>query len=217
MTDYSDFTSALADYANRGDWSSALLASFVRNAEEKLNLELRIDRMIATAQNTVTDGCASLPDDWLESDLLMISAATPTTWIPIRYKARDQFFREPNTSNSNYYSGSNTTFGFYTVEARTIFFGGPVDSLEGTTFQLNYYAEVPVFSDTTPSWVYTKYQSLYRCAALMHADLHAVGEEDKAAAMKQLAEDMIQKLNADHQRARASGSRLARSRVRSFG
>lgn len=219
MSDYGDFTAALADYANRQDWSQGLLASFVRNAEEKLNQELRIDRMIQTIHNTVTQQCGILPDNWLEADFVKIAnATTPTGWSPIRYKPRDEFFRLPSMA----YSGGqpenfHSTSGFYTIEGRTIFFGGPPNAIDGVQFQMDYYAEVPVFSDTTPSWVYTKYPALYRCCALMHADLHAVGEENQAAMLKQLAEDMIGKLNMDHQRARTSGSRLARSRVRSFG
>ena len=51
----------------------------------------------------------------------------------------------------------------------------------------------------------------------MHAFLHAVGEEDKAVGAKQLTEDTINKLNAQHAMSRASGSRVTRSRVRSFG
>jgi hypothetical protein len=82
---------------------------------------------------------------------------------------------------------------------------------------MSYYAEVPVFSDTVTSWVYTKYPSLYLYGSLMHADLHAVGEEDKANALMNLVNDMIGKLNAAHLRSKASGSRLARARTRSFG
>jgi hypothetical protein len=51
----------------------------------------------------------------------------------------------------------------------------------------------------------------------MHAKLHAVGEEEVAVGMKQLTEDAIQKLNAAHRYSRASGSRLSRTRTRSFG
>jgi hypothetical protein len=219
MTDFADFTAQLKDYANREDWSDVLVTSFVRNAEEKLNAELRIDRMICAATNNVTQMCAPLPDDWLLSDFMLIaSGTTPSGWRPIRYEPRDKFFKLPVTPyGQSYNANSKSTLGKYTIEGRTLYFGGPVDDVEGTQFQLHYYAEVPVFSDTVDSWVYTKFSSLYRCAALMHADLHAVGEEDKAGAMKQLAEDMIQKLNADHQFARASGSLLARGRVRSFG
>jgi hypothetical protein len=218
MTDFSDFVASLKDWSNRQDWSDVLVTSFVRDAESKLNAELRIDRQICSAQNTVTSGCAPLPDNWLESDLMLIAAGTPTGWAPIRYKPRDEFFR----LNQLPYTGLQasqvkSTLGFYTIEGRVIFFGGPVDDVEGTVFQLNYYSEVPVFSDTQDSWVYTKFPSLYRYAALMHADLHAVGEEDKAQMLKGLVEDMIMKLNANYMRARASGSRLARGRVRSFG
>lgn len=219
MTDYSDFCAQLADYANRQDWSSNLVASFVRDAESKLNAELRIDRQICQATNNVTQMCAPLPDDWLESDFMLIqSDSVPSGWYPIRYEQRDRFFKLPvSPYSASYAADSSSTTGKYTIEGRTLFFGGPVDDVEGTQFRLNYYAEVPVFSDTVSSWVYTKFNALYRCAALMHADLHAVGEEDKAGAMKSLAEDMIQKLNANWQRARASGSMLARGHRRSFG
>ena len=208
MTDYSDFTAALADWANRQDWSPALLASFVRDAEQKFNAELRVDRMINTSTNTVTCRCSTLPDDWLEMDFVSIANSNAANgWLPIRYKSRDEFFNLVD----------NWAYGYYTIEGRVITFGGAPDAIEGIPYQISYYGEVPVFADTTPSWIYTKYPSLYRYAALIHADLHAVGEEQNAANMKQLAEDMIQKLNADHQRAKASGSRLKRSRVRSFG
>jgi hypothetical protein len=206
------------DYSNRQDWSPVLVTSFVRDAESKLNAELRIDRMICQATNNVTQMCAPLPDDWLESDFLLIaSGTTPSGWRPIRYEQRDRFFKLPVSPYSGTYTTSASTTNKYTIEGRTLFFGGPVDDVEGNQFRLNYYAEVPVFSDTVSSWVYTKFNSLYRNCALMHADLHAVGEEDKAGGLKMLAEDQIQKLNANWQRARASGSLLARGRVRSFG
>ena len=128
-------------------------------------------------------------------------------FLPIRFMARDQFF---NTTDS-------WTYGFYTLQGRQIFIGGPPDTIDGQTVKITYYGEVPVFSDTQPSWIYTKYPSLYLYGSLMHADLHAVGEEDKAGAMKQLTEDMITKLNADHLRSKASGSRVTRPRLRSFG
>jgi hypothetical protein len=208
MTDFSDFTAALADWANRQDWSPALLTSFVRDAEQKFNAELRVDRMINTATNTVTCRCSTLPDDWLEMDFVSISNPNAANgWLPIRYKSRDEFFNLTD----------KWAYGYYTIEGRVITFGGTPDALEGIPYQISYYGEVPVFADTVPSWIYTKYPSLYRYAALINADLHAVGEEQNAANMKQLAEDMIQKLNADHLRAKASGSRLKRSRVRSFG
>jgi hypothetical protein len=208
MTDFADFKAQIAEWANREDWSDGLVTSFVRMAEQKFNAELRINRMIEWQSNMVTDRCSNLPDDWLEMKLVKIANANGADgFLPIRYKARDEFFNLTD----------KWSFGFYTIEGRTLYFGGTPDAINGIQYKIAYYGEVPVFADNQPSWIYTKYPTMYLFAALMHADLHAVGEESKAGDLKRLTEDTIQKLNADDERAKASGSRLTRSRVRSFG
>ena len=208
MTDFSDFKAQIAEYANRGDWSDAVVTGFVRQAEEKLNAELRIDRMIQFSEALIASRCAPLPDDWLAMELVRIANLNAADgFLPIRYKSRDEF----------YTTVDNWMTGFYTLQGRQIFVGGPPDTVNGQVIKLTYYGEVPVFSDTTPSWVYTKFPALFLEAATMFSCLHAVGEEDKAAAAKQLTEDSIQKMNANHATSRASGSRVTRSRVRSFG
>jgi hypothetical protein len=208
VTDFADFKLQVAEYANRGDWADAITTGFIRMAEEKFNAELRIDRMIQQDDALITSRCAPLPPDWLQMELVRIANGNaPDGYLPIRYKSRDEFF----TTNDDW------IYGFYTIQGRQIFIGGTPDNVNGQVVRLTYYQEVPVFSDTTPSWIYTKYPSLYLYAALMHADLHAVGEEPNSAQMKQLCEDMITKMNAQHQLSRASGSRVTRTRVRSFG
>ena len=208
MTDFADFKTQIADWANRQDWSDALVTSFIRDAEMKLNSEMRIDRMIQTEDATISSCCAPIPDDWLEFDTVSIVCPTDSCRLtPQTYKARHEFFLLPEKWARNH----------YTIVGRQLFLGGPPDTVNGQKVRISYYGEVPVFSDTVPSWVYSHYPSLYRYAALMHADLHAIGEENSAASMKALAEDLINKLNIVHLRARASGSRLHRSRTRSFG
>ena len=208
MTDFSTFKAQIAEYANRSDWSDDIVTGFIRQAEEKLNAELRIDRQIQFNEALIASRCAPLPDDWLQMELVRIANPNvPDGFIPIRYKSRDEFF----TTVDNWMTG------FYTIQGRQIYIGGVPDAINGQVVKLTYYAEVPVFSDTQESYIYTKYPALFLEAAMMHAFLHAVGEEDKAAAAKQLVEDTITKLNALHATSRASGSRVTRSRVRSFG
>jgi hypothetical protein len=217
MTDFSDFCGVIAEWANREDWSPALVTSFVRDAEAKFNAELRVDRMINTDDAIIASRCAPLPSDWLEMDLVLIANANAATgWMPLRYMARDQFFNTVDSGTMVPSGIQGRSYGFYTLEGRQIYFGGFPDAVNGRPFRISYYGEVPVFSDAQNSWVYTKYPSLYRYAALINATLHAVGEEQSAGAMKQLTEDMIKKLNDDHLRAKASGSRLTRTRVRRF-
>jgi hypothetical protein len=177
-------------------------------AEQKFNAELRVDRMIQFNDALIAARCAPLPDDWLAMDLVRLENANAADgFSPIRYLSRDEFF---NLS-------SDWAQRYYTIEGRQIYVGGDPNTTDGQTLRIAYYGEVPVLTDDQQSWLYTKYPSLYLHAALMHADLHAVGEENAAANMKALTEDEIQKLNALHLRAKASGSRVTRSRLRSFG
>jgi hypothetical protein len=208
MTDFSDFKAQIAEWQNREDWSDNLVTSFVRMAEQKLNQELRVGRMIETQEALINGRCIALPDDWLEMSLVQIAnTGVPGGLYPIHYRPRDEFFKLPDKWSN----------GFYTIEGREAFFGGPPDAVNGQTVRISYYGEVPVFSDTNPSWIYTKYPSLYLSAAMMHAYMHAVGEEQSAAMAKQLVEDGIAKLNAEWAYAKASGSRLTRTMRRSFG
>ena len=208
MTDFSDFKAQVAEWANRQDWSDALVTSFVRMAESKFNQELRVAQMIEFAENTITDRCSTLPDDWLAMDLVRVANENGADgFLPARFKARDEFFTQRD----------DHTWMYYTIVGRTIFFGGTPDPVNGTAFKIAYYGEVPVLSDITQSWVYTKHPQLYLFAALMHAGLHAVGEEPQAGNFKQWAEDIIQKLNAAHLGSKASGSRVTMPRHRSFG
>jgi hypothetical protein len=208
MTDFSDFKLQIAEWANREDWTDALVTSFVRMAEEKLNQELRVGQMIRSAANVVTCRCSELPGDWLAMDLVRVENASGADgFLPARYKARDEFFNQRDRS----------TWMYYTIVGTTLHLGGTPEPVDGTQYQISYYGEVPVLSDSQQSWVYTKYPSLYLDAALMHAALHAVGEEQSAANFKQLTEDKIQKLNAAHMGAKASGSRVTMPRHRSFG
>ena len=208
MSNLTDFMFQIKDWANRQDWADVTVFNFINMAEEKLNAELRIDRMIQFDEAVIIDRCAPLPDDWLAMDLVRVAnSAGADGFLTARYKARDEFFNQRDSY----------TWMYYTLQGRQMFFGGTPDPVNGTAYKISYYGEVPDFLLDDSSWVYQKYGTLYLYATLMHADLHAVGEEDKAANLKQLCEDMIQKLNTAHLGAKASGSRVTTPRRRSFG
>jgi hypothetical protein len=208
MTDFSDLKQQIAEWANRADWSDALVTSFVRMAESKFNQELRVAQMIQFDEALIASRCAPLPDDWLAMDLVRVANENGADgFLTARYKSRDEFFNQRD----------DHTWMYYTIVGTQIFFGGTPDPVDGTEYKIVYYGEVPTLSDTQQSWIDTKHPQLYLFAALMHSGLHAVGEEQGAANFKQMAEDMIQKLNAAHLGAKASGSRVTMPRHRSFG
>lgn len=208
MTDFSEFKAQIRDWAVRSDWSDDLVTSYVRMAEERFNESLRVDRMIQWDEGLITNRCAELPDDWLAMDLVRMQDSNGADgFLPIRYIARDHFF---NLTDGRAHS-------VYTIEGRQIFFGGAPDLVNGRIYKISYYGEVPVFSDDTDSWIYTKYPSLYLFAALINSNLWQQGEESKAEEMEGRVDKMIEKLNVAHLGAKASGSRVTRPRVRSFG
>ena len=133
---------------SQADWSPVLVTSFVRNAEEKLNAELRIDRMIQTNDALIASRCAPLPDNWLEMDFVRLAWTAdyyPSGFAPIAYKPREEFF---STKDQD-------AIGAYTIEGRQLFIGGPPDSTEGQTVRIDYYGEVPVFAGRlSPPGVY---------------------------------------------------------------
>jgi hypothetical protein len=208
MSDFADLKLQIAEWSNRTDWPDALVTSFIRFAEAKFNSELRTAQMIEFDDGLITSRCAQLPGDWLAMDLVRVANSTGADgFLPARYKSRDEFFTLTD----------NNSWMYYTLVGTTMFFGGTPDPVDGTEYKLVYYGEVPVLSDTTQSWIYTKYPQLYLWAALSFAAMHAVGEEQQAANFKQLAEDQINKLNVAHMGSKASGSRVTMPRHRSFG
>jgi hypothetical protein len=215
MTDFADLQASIKDWANRQDWSDALVVSFIRMAEQKFNQELRIALMIKHSASQIADRCGQLPPDWLEMQLVRIESTVGADgFTPIHYKPQDEFFR--TTVRNDQYSFPTTSL-FYTIVGTEIYFGGIPDTVNGTTYKIAYFSAVPVLSDTQTSWLYTKYPSLYLYSCMMNAAMHAIGEEQSAANWKQLAEDTILKLNNEYMRSRASGSRLSRTGRRSFG
>jgi hypothetical protein len=208
MTDYATLKLQIAEWANRTDWSDALVSSFITMAESKFNQELRVAQMIEFSDGIITSRCAQLPDDWLAMDMVRVANTNGADgFLPARYKSRDEFF---TLTDSN-------SWMYYTLVGTTMFFGGTPEPVDGTAYWLSYYGEVPTMSDTQTSWIYQKHPQLYLFASLMHADLHAVGEEQQAGNLKALAEDIIQKLNAAHMGSKASGSRVTMPRNRTFG
>ena len=145
MSDFSDFKAQIADWANRQDWSDTLVTSFVRQAEQKLNAELRTDRMINFDEALVVDRCAPLPDDWLEflpdAGVKLANGNGADGFLPIRYKSDDEFFNLKD----------GWAYGYYTIFGRKLYFGGTPDTVNGIVYKIAYFGEVPVFSDETSS------------------------------------------------------------------
>jgi len=204
MTALEDKCTEIRLWLNEGsdEYPDSLVTTWIRGAEERLNVELRIDRMIKIDTAIATDGRVTLPSDWIEADLVRIQGANP-----IHYKSRDDFYTIGD-------SGGYENLGKYTIVGRYIILG---DASSGTppTVELAYYSNIPPL-DADANWVQTYYPTLLLYGSLEQAHLYGI-EDERAASMGAKVGDMIMKMNDAHKAAKASGSRLSVKSKRSFG
>lgn len=204
MTAIGDKCTEIRLWLNEGvdEYPDTLVTTWIRGAEERLNVELRIDRMIKIDTALATDGRVVLPSDWIEADLVRIQNASP-----IHYKPRDDFYTLG-------VSGVYENLGKYTIIGRYIVLG---DASAGTppTVELSYYSNIPPL-DADANWVQTYYPTLLLYGSLEQAHLYGIDDE-RAATMGGKVGDMIGKMNDAHKASKASGSRLSAKSKRSFG
>lgn len=202
MTALTDFTAQIAGWLNREDYldDQPLLISFVRMAEERMNEELRIADMIQIDYALITKQRVKLPADWIASDFLL-----DENRIPLRYLPRDEFYAQ----------GVDEAIGTYTITGNYIAFGGPVDLVEGNTVEMAYYGMIPKLGDD-PTWLITKYPSLYLHAALSAASAYGI-EDERAIGWEASVSSKIARLNQSHLVSKASGSRISRGLRKGFG
>lgn len=201
MTAISDFCNTIRSWLNREDYDDALVTSWVRMAEERLNEKLRIDYMVQidTAVIAASARQVPLPTDWLSAELIMCDG------VPYRYEPRDPFYGR----------GAEKSRKMYTISGRYIIFGGPIDSVAGMDAELHYYGKVPVLG-ANPTWLSTNYTELLTMATLSVAYAYGL-EEERALQYGAVVNSKIDALNNDHLMTKASGSRLTRKTGKGFG
>lgn len=202
MTALSDFCDTVRAWLNREDYDDALVTSWVRHAEERLDESLRIDHMIQidTATVSAAERRVVFPEDYLEADFIR-----SVSGVPYRYEARDPFYGRAITANTN----------MYTIVGRFIVFGGPIDETTGLDVELHYYGRVPRLGDD-PTWLSSQFNELLLFSTIVSASIYGI-EDERAMAMAGAVTAKIKSLNERHLLSKASGSRLTRKTGKGFG
>lgn len=214
MSDLTDFFNTIRSWIDRQDASDALITSWLRIAEERMNNDLRTDFMISRQSANFLDNCDPLPVDWLETIyvryVLMTDSQFPpqANGLPLEVVSIDEYWKRQDKNNPNYNNP------YYTHIGRLLFVGPPVDTTNGTQFEVGYYAMVPPWTDTAPL-LYNRSPSLYLYLTLQ-ASAPWLMEDDRAVAWGQVATGVLNDLNTAHKQAKYSGSPM-KLRIRSFG
>lgn len=177
----------------------ALITSWIRMGEERLNDDLRIDRMvIIDATGTVASNTMDLPADWLESDFVRFVDGPELVFA----------------TRPNFYDKENST-GFYTVSGRTLIFGGTESVNEGKEVELHYFQEVPQFTGPA-TWVSDHHIRLLTSATMVPASMH-LQEPERVQMWEAGTQATIDKLNSNYKTSKvARGGTLVRNNTPRF-
>jgi hypothetical protein len=204
ITTYSELKTAVADFLNRDDLTSAI-PNFVALAEASLNRRMRAPEMVTRATVTVDAEYESRPADWLETIRYQMTT-NPITVL--------QFVTpEEAIIQKTKFSVSGTPLFFSTVGTQFQHVPAPDTSYSG---ELMYYARVAGLSDAnTSNWLLTANPDIYLYATLVQSAPY-LKEDERIGVWAGILDRLMAEYEVAEQRAKTGSSRLV-TRTRTFG
>ncbi len=215
LTDYYATIRSWVDDANPPD---ALIDSWIRIAEERINNELRVNEMIDRDYTTMEDNCVVMPPEWLE--VIYVRAKGGTVF---RYVTPDSYWQlqatpqvtlqvqDPNSANPWPPPGSKQV---YTIIGRTLFVLPNINPDLLTQIEAGIYRRIQPMGDTVDP-VVAAYPSIMLNCTLAASSTYLI-EDERLSTFATLATAGIAKANDQAKAGRWSGSPLTPV-VRGFG
>ena len=198
ITTYSELKSAVADFLNRDDLTSAI-PNFISLAEAGLNRDLRHWRQQRRVTSTCDEQYEALPSDFIKAHSLTIDTANGTKNLEFASMAeisRRKLERQ----------GASGEPVVYTINAGQIEFVPAPDDAYPLT--MVYYASLPTLSDLEETnWMLTLYPDIYLYGALLHSAPY-LADDNRVAVWGALYQSAIDAATRDSSQAMYSGSPL---------
>lgn len=207
LLDYMPIVRAWVDDMNPSD---ALIESWIRIAEERLNNELRTLEQVTRFYATFSDNCASYPADWLENIYVKVKGGKPFLYVtPHAYwnlNAEPQpTLQVVDPTGASPYPGIIGQM-VYTTIGRTLFLLPNINPELLTNIEIGYFRAIDPLDEFADP-VMTRYPSIYLNCTLAAAAPYLV-EDERLSTFAALATAGIAKANDAAQNARWSGSPL---------
>lgn len=204
ITTYSELKTAVADWLNRSDLTSAI-PNFIALAEAQMNRQIRHRKMVTRATATLDTPYFSVPADWKETIRFQLNT-NPVT--PLVFVTPEQLLED-----SQMYSAANQPMFYTTVGRQFEVLPQPDGSYEA---ELLYYAKIPSLSDAAPTnWLLTESPDIYLYATLIQSSPY-LKEDERTAIWTSLYEKLVEDMRVADERARIGSSKL-KARIRTFG
>lgn len=216
MSFLTDYIAVIRDWIDDQDPSDAVITSWIRNGEERMNEELRVTAMVERGSATFDDNCAKLPDDWLEHIYVRLAGGRPFDFIT----NHDYWDLEnpPTTSpapdpNERPYPWPGKK-QLYTTIGDTLFVWPPIDPIALTKIEICYFRKLIPLGDTKDP-VFDRHPAIYLNCTLAAGSPYLI-EDERLPTWMSAATAGIQKANEAAKKGRFSGSPIA-PRIRGFG
>ena len=198
MSALTDFCATIRRWLDDEDeYSDDIVTEWIRDAEERMNNELRSNEQVVREYATFDDNCAELPPNWLEHIYVRLKGGKP-----FHYCTPDEYWVLDGEQQR------------YTTIGRTLFVWPPIDPDALTQVEIAYFRSITPIGDTQDA-VFDRYPSIYRNCTLTAAAPYLI-EDERLTTWAGLATTGIQKANEAARKARWSGSPLL-ARQRGFG
>ena len=218
MSALSDFITTIKDWIDDTDPSDALITTWVRDAEERLNNELRCDLQVTRGHVTMDDNCVPYPPDWLELLYVKLVGGWPFTYIsPDAYwrlaaePTRALMVNDPGSLPPYPQPGGQMT---YTTIGRTLFVQPHIDPAAATKLEVGYFRTIQPMGESADP-ILARYPSVYRNCTLAAGAPYLV-EDERLGTWAALATAGIAKANDAAKAGRWSGSPIT-PLIRGFG
>ena len=195
ITTYAELKTTIADFLNRDD-VAAISDTFISNAEDDLNLQLRHWRQEKRSTAEIDTQYSAIPADMLEIiRFYTTSGDTRPLELISQSEMLDRKFRNLNTSGQPaYYALTAGELEVYPVPDGTY------------TSELYYYSRIPALSDSnTSNWVLDYYSSAYLYGSLIHSAPY-LKDDARIQVWAALYQNAIDAINQASEKAKFGGS-----------
>jgi len=194
ITNYSELKSAIADFLNRDDLTSAI-PTFIALAEAQMSRDIRSWRQEKRVQTTLDERYEALPSDFLEGRRFILGTGEQLRPISsedmAKYRAENDIAEKPRF--------------FYLSADQIEFYPTPTGT---ETLDMVYYGRVPSLTDEAPSnWILDQFPDAYLYGALIHSSGY-LQEDARATTWAQLYGSAVAGINRESDRGQFSGGSL---------
>jgi hypothetical protein len=193
ITTYAELQSAIADFLNRDDLTSAI-PTFIAMAEAQMDRDIRHWRQEKRVETTLNDRYENLPSDFIEAIELSTDNSQRLTLISVA-EMQDRKEASSESGTPKYYRFTADQIEFYPA---------PNDT-STATLSMQYYARTPALSDSnTSNWILTYAADAYLYGSLVHSSPY-LQEDQRINVWASLYQNAIESLRRDNIGAKFGG------------